>query len=300
LVAGLATAACEESSGPAEAAGEARVSVTTTGLDLDLDGYRVLVGATDQGVISPNGTTVIQLEPGTWQVALASIEANCTVSGADSREVSIVEDGVAQVDFAVVCTATSGVIAIVVGAAGTNVDGAYDITLDGATELSVGLDGPAYVGAVPAGDHVVSLDAPHNCLVENSSQTVSVTTGGLVRDTVEARFAVTCGTVGWNVRITAPTVGVVPPSTRYRVVHGASGYWDIASPVTELGSLDPNGTLTAHVDTGEHWLNYWHVFRLEDVPSSCSVSDPHPYPDPGFTVPASGVLKVEFKVACPP
>ena len=111
--------------------------------------------------------------------------------------------------------------------------------MDGVREFPVGLDGPAYVGAVAAGDHVVSLDAPHNCQVENSPQSVSVTTGGLVRDTVEARFAVTCGTESWNVQITAPTTGVVPPSTRYRVIHETFGYWDYGGPVEELGFLGP-------------------------------------------------------------
>jgi hypothetical protein len=153
---------------------------------------------------------------------------------------------------------------------------------------------------MPAGDHVVALDAPLNCLVENNPQSVSITTGGLVRDTVEARFAVSCGTVSWNVRITAPTTGAVSPSTRYRVMHESFGYWDYGGgPMTELGVLEPNGTLVAHVDTGLNGSSYWHVFGLRDVPSGCSVSDPHPYPDPGFSIPDDGVMKVEFKVACP-
>ena len=297
LAAGLATAACEDSSGPPEATGEARVRVTTSGLDFDLDGYRVTVDGADRGAISPNGTMLIQLELGTRPVTLGGIAANCTVEGPSSRQVTIVEHEVVQVDFTVVCTATSGVIEIVVGASGANVDGAYEVRLDGDRELSVGLDGPTYIGAVPPGDHVVSLDAPLTCLVENNPQSFSVSAGGLVRDTAEASFAVTCGTVSWNVRITAPTTGPVSPSTRYRVMHETFGPWDYGGgPVTELGSLEPNGTLITHLDTDEPWASYWHVFWLEDVPTNCSVSNPHPYPDPGFTLPAD----VEFEVACPP
>jgi hypothetical protein len=300
MAAGLATTACEEGSGPSEAAGEARVSVTTTGLDLDLDGYRVTVEGTDRGAISPNGTKLIRLDPGTRSFTLASLEANCTVDGPGSLQVTVEAGEVAQVDFAVVCTATSGVIGIGVSASGTRVNGQYEFSLDEAGGFPVGLDGPVYLDAVAAGDHVVSLDAPVNCLVENNPQSLMVTTGGLVRDTVEARFAVTCGTVTWNVRITAPTTGVVPPSTRYRVLHETFGYWGYGGPVTELGLVDPNGTLAAQVDTGEDWANYWHRFYLADVPSTCGVSDPHPYPNPGFTISAGGVLDVEFEVTCSP
>jgi hypothetical protein len=300
MVVSLAMTACEDSSGPPEAGGEARISVTTTGLDLDLDGYRVIVEGADRGAISTNGTMQIRLDTGLSSFTLMGIDANCNLDGSGSRKVTIADGEVAQVDFKVVCTATSGVIGIVVGASGSNLNGRYRVSLDGADEFPVGLDEAAYISAVPAGDHVLSLDAPLNCLVENNPQSVSIATGGLVRDTVEARFAVTCGTVSWNVQITAPTTGGVPASTRYRVMHETFGYWDYGGPVTELGFLDPNGTLVAHVDTGDYGANYWHRFYLRDVPSSCSVSDPHPYPEPGFTMPATEVLEVEFEVACPP
>jgi hypothetical protein len=301
LVLSVATAvvmtACEDSGGPPELTGEARVRVTTTGLDLDLDGYRLTVDGTDQGALSPNGTRVIRIDPGTQPFALSGIAANCTLDHPGSREVTIVVDEVVQVDFTVVCTARSGVISVLVEASGTSVNGGYEARVDGSEEFRVGLDQPAYRGAVPAGDHEVALDAPLNCLVENSPQTVNVTTGGQVRDTAEARFAVTCGNVGWNLRVVARTTGPVPPSTRYRVMHESFGYWDYGGPVTELGYLEPNGTLIAHTEPNDgSGANYWHRFYLEDVPPGCSVSDPHPYPDPGLTIPA----EVEFEVTCSP
>ena len=118
LAAGLATAACQDGERPSEATGEVRVSVTTTGLDLDLNGYRVMVEGADRGGISSNGTTLIRLDPGTRSFALASMEANCRVDGPDSRHVTVAEDELAQVGFTVVCTARSGVIGVVVSAIG--------------------------------------------------------------------------------------------------------------------------------------------------------------------------------------
>jgi hypothetical protein len=274
--------------------------VTTTGLDFDLDGYRVTVDGTDRGAVSPNGTMLIRLDPGTWPLGLGGIAANCAVDGPRSHQVTIADGEVTQVDFTVVCTAKSGVIAIVVGASGTNVNGSYEVAVDGEGDFPVGLDGPAYVSPVPAGDHVVSLDAPLRCLVDNNPQSVRVTSGGLVRDTAAVSFAVTCGSVRWNVQITAPTTGVVPPSARYRVLHESFSYWDYpVGALTELGVLEPNDTLIADVGTDEGGGNYWHVFSLQEVPSSCSVIDPDPRPNLGFAIPADGVLEIEFKVTCP-
>ena len=51
---------------------------------------------------------------------------------------------------------------------------------------------PGYLTGVPAGDHVVSLVAPVNCSVETDPQSVTVTVGALIRDTVEVTFAVVC------------------------------------------------------------------------------------------------------------
>ncbi len=52
---------------------------------------------------------------------------------------------------------------------------------------------PTYLAPVLAGDHIVSLVAPSNCSVETDPQSVTLTSGGLIRDTVEVTFSVICG-----------------------------------------------------------------------------------------------------------
>jgi hypothetical protein len=278
----------------------ASVTVTTTGLDVDTDGYRVTVEGIDRGAISTNGTMLIRLDPGSRSFALTGLLASCAVDGTGSRLVTIVDGDVARVDFTVVCTARTGVIGISVEASGSDVDGGYGVSVDGAPEFSIELGGPAYVRDVRAGDHTVSLDAPPNCTVENGPQSIAVSTGGLVRDTVTVTFSVTCTEVDGNVRITAPTTGVVPPSTLYRVMHESFSYWDYpVGALTELGVLEPNDALVANLGIYESGANYWHVFSLQGVPSGCSVSNPDPRPNFGFAIPEDGVLEIEFKVACP-
>ncbi len=83
----------------------ARITVTTTGLDIDPDGYHVVVDGSDEGSVPANGTVLTQLDPGTRMLALTGLSPNCTILGAGSRSVTIVANEVAPIEFAVVCTA---------------------------------------------------------------------------------------------------------------------------------------------------------------------------------------------------
>jgi hypothetical protein len=109
----LMLAACDETGGPSTDAPRdvddpqiVRVTAATTGLDTDLDGYRVVVDGTDRGTIPSNGTALIRVDPGSRTIALAGLAPNCAVDGAGSRTVTVIANEVAVVEFAVVCTAT--------------------------------------------------------------------------------------------------------------------------------------------------------------------------------------------------
>jgi hypothetical protein len=194
-----------------------------------------------------------------------------------------------------------GTLIVTTSTTGLDQDGdGYHVTLDGTDKGVISANDRMSLW-LSAGSHSIALvGLASNCSVEESPRSVSVTAGELVRDTVEIAFVVTCTPVRGNVWLTASTSGEVSPSTEYRVLYETFGYWDYGGPVSELGALEPNGNLVAEVATGEHWANYWHRFRLADVPASCSVSDPHPDPDPGFTIERGELLKVEFVVTCPP
>jgi hypothetical protein len=190
----------------------ARITATTTGLDFNpFDGYHVDVDGTDRGILPTSGTVLTRLDPGSQTIALTGLAPNCTIDGPDSHTVTIVDTEITPVEFVVVCTATSGVIGVVVEASGTDVDGSYEAMVDGARSFFVGPRGPAYLTRVSAGDHVVSLVAPGNCSVEGDPQSVPVTVGGLIRDTVEVTFSVSCVPRDpGRLRITAPTTGPIP------------------------------------------------------------------------------------------
>ncbi len=167
-----------------------------------------------EGSVSSNGTVLTSLDPGSRTIALTGLAPNCTIDGPESHTVTIVDTEITLVEFVVVCTATSGVIGVVVEASGTDVNGSYEATVDGASVLLRRAERPAYLTAVPAGDHVVSLVAPTNCSIETDSQSVTVTVGSLIRDTVEVTFSVTCvPRVPATLRITAHTTGSIPTVT---------------------------------------------------------------------------------------
>ena len=149
-------------------------------------------------------------------------------------------------------------------------DGDYEALVDGAA-FFVALSGPAYLTAVPAGDHVVSLVAPTNCSVETDPQSVTVTEAALIRDTVEVTFSVTCVPRSGTLRITAPTTGSIP-AARYSVwICSAWQYYCCLRHLEQLlGELEPNGTLVASPEPGRYQLD------LRDVPARCSVHTAQP------------------------
>jgi len=196
-------------------------------------------------------------------------------------------------------TALSGAIEVVVGASGTDMDGEYAATLDGARRFPLIVaypiqpDRPTYLPGVPAGNHVVSLVPPINCLVQDGPRSVTVTAGDLIR----VAFSVACVPFLGTVRITAPTTGPIPNSTRYRVMNEDFGYWDYGGgPLTDLGALEPNDTMVVRTAMSKWGGIYWHTFGLGDVPATCIVQGPNP--TEADTLTFGDTLDVEFPVTC--
>ncbi len=238
-----------------------RITVATTGLDLDPDDYRLLVDGGDGGAIRSKSALFLRLEPGTQTIALAGVAPNCSADGPTT--VTVVSGEVTPVAFAVICTATSGVITIALS--GSGVGAQFEVVVDGGSPspFQVDEEGRGYVRGVPPGAHVISLASPANCSVETDPQLVTLTAGSLVRDTAEVAFTVTCMTV---VRVSASTTGAIP-TARYSVWLCVinDSYFCTYGPRTRLGFVDPNGVLVAELTPGIH------RFYLGDLPRGCAV-----------------------------
>jgi hypothetical protein len=211
------------------------------------------------------------------------------------------------VDFTTVTSSTGSVggIEVTVSTSGTDVDGEYRAWLDGRTPFPVVVvyptlpDGPAFLPGLPAGGYVVSIIPPSNCTVEGGPRSVTLAAGDLTR----VVFSATCVPFIGTVRITAPTTGSVPGSTRYRVMHGSSNAWSYGStPDENLGTMEPNDTLVVQTPMDKWGGIYWHSFELADVPAGCLAQRINPPADDpniwGDRLTFGDTLDVGFAVTC--
>ena len=104
-------AGCNESNGPNT--GAIRITVTTTGAELDGNGYSIaLDGSTGQAIPVNDTITLAGLSAGSHHVLLSGLAVNCAVA-ANPRPVQVVGGATAQVAFSVTCVATPGRILFV-------------------------------------------------------------------------------------------------------------------------------------------------------------------------------------------
>ena len=109
----LAALACggSESTGPST--GSVQVTASTTGTDLDPDGYTVAVDGGAGQSLPVNGTvTFSQLSAGSHQVALSGVATNCTASAQNPTTVTVTAGATVPVALAVAC-APLGELALV-------------------------------------------------------------------------------------------------------------------------------------------------------------------------------------------
>ena len=105
--ASLSLSGCDSGTGPATT-GSLTVVTSTTGQNLDADGYRCRL---DDGEADPMGVneivTLRGLAVGPHTIALSDIASNCEVAGHNPRNVTVVPFAVLSVRFDVECTALS-------------------------------------------------------------------------------------------------------------------------------------------------------------------------------------------------
>jgi len=103
---GTATASFAITCAATNSNGSLTVTTSTTGSNLDPDGYTVVVdgGAASQP-IPDNGSVTFTGPAGDHTVGLSGVAANCTVSGANPRTVTVPAGGTTSTTFAVTCAA---------------------------------------------------------------------------------------------------------------------------------------------------------------------------------------------------
>src|SRR5436309_14795562 len=92
--------ACSEPLGPR--IGDVRLTVATTGADLDPDGYAIALDGGAAMAVAVNDSKMISgLSAGSHSALLNGLAANCTVSGANPRDIDVGSHETTEVRIAV-------------------------------------------------------------------------------------------------------------------------------------------------------------------------------------------------------
>src|SRR5438445_6163868 len=275
---GTATAAFTVSCSAAP--GNLTVTTSTTGSNLDPDGYAVTVDGGSPQVIGINASTSYPgLPAGSHTVAISGVAANCTVTGGNSQTVSVPSGGTATAAFTVSCSATTGDLTVTTSTSGSSLDpDGYTVTVDGGSPQALGLNASGSYPGLSAGSHTVAISGvATNCTVSGGpSQTVSVPSGG----TATTAFSVSCATPPGNLTVSTSTTG---------------------------SSLDPDG-YTVTVDGGSpqaiginasvSYTNLTagnHTVAISGVATNCTVSGGT---SRAVSVPSGSTATTTFSVSC--
>ena len=177
--------------------GSVRFTASTTGTEVDPDGYTATVIGGPSGAIAVNGTaTIANVREGLRSVTLGGVAPNCAIAGPDTIDATVIYGSTTDVAFSVQCQ-PAGRLQVTVATGGTSLDPTGYLVAIGAPSigfthrLPVAPNGSAiFSQLIPAPDYIVTLeDVAVNCaFVGARSDTVSVVADA----TASVAFDLTC------------------------------------------------------------------------------------------------------------
>jgi len=203
----LASVLTLNAAGSGPVPGNLTATTSTSGANLDPDGYTVTVdgdGTSSQPVTINGSVTFTSLVAGSHSVALSGVAANCTVSGGNSQNATVPSGGTVTTAFSVSCSATTGNLTVSTSTTGSNLDpDGYTVTVDGGSPQAIAINASVTYPSLTAGNHTVAISGvAANCTVSGgASRTISVPSGG----TATTTFSVSCNS--------PPTVNAGPDQT---------------------------------------------------------------------------------------
>src|SRR2546423_2140159 len=271
LIAGLVAAttfsvSCSAPPPPPPTTGDLTVTTSTSGSNLDADGYTLTLDGGATRSIGVNGSVTFSgLSAGSHTVVLSGVAGNCTVSGGTSRTVNVPAGGTASTSFAVSCAPTgptTGSLSVTTATSGASGDldpDGYTVTVDG-TGRAIGDNASTTFDGLAPGNHSVVLSGvAGNCTVNGgTSRTVSVTAGS----TANTTFSVNCAPTG-------PTTGSLSVTT---ATSGASGDLDPDGYTVTLDGAAGRAIGDNETTTFSGLAPGSHMVVLSGVAANCSVS----------------------------
>jgi WD40 repeat protein len=274
-------AGCNDTTGPV--GGEIRVTVTTTGVDFDPDGYVVVVAGAARSVPVNGTATIVVVSTGRFFAQLDGVDPNCSVAR-NSIPVTIRAGLSTPVAFSVTCISRVGRVRVTTATTGTEVDAdGYGVRVDGGPERVIGASSAVIIDDVPGGNRTVELSGvARNCTVaQGNVRSVIVPFGG---GTVDASFGIQCVTSG-GLEVTAATAGVDLDPNGYSVAVRRADLDTVAA-------LPIGGSVTVPtLIPGDYQV------VLLGVAANCDITGQNPRT---VAVAAGTTTAVAFDVACAP
>jgi hypothetical protein len=190
--------------------GTLQVTTSTTGVSPDADGYSV---STDGGTGQPIGVnesiTIRDLTPGSHNVGLSGISANCQVDAGNPRAVTIAAGQTATAAFNITCTApppSTGTLRVVVATSGPDQDpDGYTLAIDDKASQAISVNGTVSIADLASGVHTVQLSGViENCTLGGTNpRSVTVPAGGIA----DVSFSIACTATTGSIRVNVATTG---------------------------------------------------------------------------------------------
>jgi hypothetical protein len=222
--------------------GTVRVTITTTGVPLDPDGYRLSVDGGPPQLAPTNGdVTLADIREGTHRLTLSDVASNCAVGGTNQNNVIVLFAGTTQSQFSIVCTGR-GTLKVTSTTTGIDVDAdGYLISVYSQDDYY----GPYYSVAVPAnGSASISEIVTGAYGLSVSSLATNCELSGNLSDIViehqaTTSVAVNVACVGkGTLTITTTTTGVDPDQDGYSIyLSGSRRSYNAAVPVNGSASI---------------------------------------------------------------
>ena len=253
------------------------VVVVTSGPEPDPDGYTVQVDGEPSRPISPSQAFQRpDISPGNHSVYISGLAGNCSVVGANPRQVVVEAEGTTTITVEVACRPGVGSVLVSIRTQGPAAyPSTYAVALDGAAAVAVDT-GLVLLEALP-GEHRVQLAGlAENCTTQGNPRTVSVTKV----DVIQVEFLVLCVAQHGVLEITTIPLGYQNPGDFAFRLDGGT-----------LRRLPSGSTQIMTINSGDHTV------ELLQVPPNCRVLGPNPRP---VTLPAAGRARVNFSIQCDP
>jgi hypothetical protein len=259
------------------------VSTATTGVELDPDGYSLVVDGGQSQAIGLDATLVVdRLADGAHSVDLSGVAQNCAPQGDNPRTVTVTSGSTASVAFAITCGASGGRVQVITATTGTGSDpDGFALLVDGSDRGLIGVSATADLSGLPAGTHTLGLTGlAANCqVVGDNPRSVAVIAG----QTIQVPFSINCTAPG-------PTAGTLQITTSTGGGNQDTNGYTVAVDGGTSQPIGPNATLElANLSASAHTV------RLGGIAANCTVVGANPA---RVTVPNGGTAGVAFTITC--